>query len=226
MGVGLMIPCVAVRELRELKKAFIEKEVISGSRGVVIALEMAIESLEREDQGDGWVPTSDRLPDPKGHKHYLVTEAHFDPSCKARYVMVDEYEARDTKQPPYWTGHKDGATRVVAWRPMPKPYRKDLEPEFQELCPMEEKTEKRERKPVIKKLSKNEYEEKETLRTCPFCNGDAEYIDIGDPDCFEDWGVRCKKCGVVMLHPGEEGGCITTKEQAMKAWNRRFIQLF
>ena len=51
MGVGLMTPCVAVRELRELKKAFIEKEVISGSMGVVIALQMAIELLEREDRG-------------------------------------------------------------------------------------------------------------------------------------------------------------------------------
>lgn len=59
------------------------------------------------------------------------------------------------------------------------------------------------------------------LKQCPFCGGKAKYVDLGEPDEFKDWDVECIKCGIVMLVPGKEAGCVTTKAEARKAWNRR-----
>lgn len=61
----------------------------------------------------------------------------------------------------------------------------------------------------------------ENLKPCPFCGGDAEFEDLGDPGEFEDWGVHCRSCRIVMLPPGPEDGCISTRAEAAKAWNRR-----
>ena len=71
-----------------------------------------------------WIPCSERLPEPEGCKQYLVTEAHYDPKFKGRHVTVDEYEARDPENPPYWVNHReDDGIRVVAWQPMPEPWK-------------------------------------------------------------------------------------------------------
>ena len=59
------------------------------------------------------------------------------------------------------------------------------------------------------------------LKRCPFCEGEATFIDNGEEDHFEDWGVVCGKCGIFMVPPGEEPGAVTTREEAAKAWNRR-----
>ena len=59
------------------------------------------------------------------------------------------------------------------------------------------------------------------LKPCPFCGGAAKYTDLGVPEEFEDWSVECSKCGIVMICPGEEEGCVTTKEEAAEAWNHR-----
>lgn len=59
------------------------------------------------------------------------------------------------------------------------------------------------------------------LKPCPFCGGRAKYVDLGDPDDFSDWDVECTKCGIVMICPGKEEGCTTTKREAKAAWNRR-----
>ena len=68
----------------------------------------------------------------------------------------------------------------------------------------------------------------EKLKPCPFCGGRARYVDLGDPGLglgdpgqFSDWDVECTKCGIVMICPGKEEGCTTTKREAKAAWNRR-----
>jgi len=61
------------------------------------------------------------------------------------------------------------------------------------------------------------------LKKCPFCGGDAEFADYGQPGEFEDWAVYCKSCRIAMLAPGPEEGCIATREEAAKAWNRRAV---
>ena len=73
---------------------------------------------------DDWIPVERELPVPKGHVPYLITEAHYNPEYKGRYVAIDWYDARDPECPPSWDDHgaRDGV-RVTAWRPLPEPYR-------------------------------------------------------------------------------------------------------
>ena len=59
------------------------------------------------------------------------------------------------------------------------------------------------------------------LRPCPFCGGVADFTDLGVEGEFEDWDVECTECGITVITPGEEPGCVTTKEEAVRAWNRR-----
>lgn len=61
----------------------------------------------------------------------------------------------------------------------------------------------------------------EKLKACPFCGGKAKYTDLGVPNEFHDWDVECTKCGIVVICPGKEAGCVTTKNEARAAWNRR-----
>lgn len=60
------------------------------------------------------------------------------------------------------------------------------------------------------------------LKPCPFCGyKKPEFFDCGSPGDFEDWAVDCPNCGVLVMAPGEEPGCVATKEEVAKAWNRR-----
>jgi len=59
------------------------------------------------------------------------------------------------------------------------------------------------------------------LKPCPFCGGAAKFTDLGIEGDFEDWDVECCDCGIIMIAPGEEDGCVTTKEEAAAVWNRR-----
>ena len=71
-----------------------------------------------------WIPTSERLPEPKGCHKYLVTEAHYNPEYTGRFVTIDEYEALDEEMDPYWTEHREcDGIRVVAWMTLPEVYR-------------------------------------------------------------------------------------------------------
>ena len=75
-----------------------------------------------------WIPVSERLPKPEGDKRYLVTTAHFDPSYTERFVLIDDYDARDPESPPLWGTHgSNDGVRVVAWMPLPKPYHQESE---------------------------------------------------------------------------------------------------
>ena len=59
------------------------------------------------------------------------------------------------------------------------------------------------------------------LAPCPFCGGQARFMDCGEPGAFEDWGLECTKCGMAVFPGGEEPGSVTTKAEAAAAWNRR-----
>ena len=60
------------------------------------------------------------------------------------------------------------------------------------------------------------------LKPCPFCGyKKPEFYDLGQPGDFEDWGVQCSNCDIVMLPPAKEPGCIATQKDAAAAWNRR-----
>lgn len=78
------------------------------------------------------------------------------------------------------------------------------------------------REKILKAIRElTEHPDAEGLKSCPFCGGTAVFEDYGQPGEFEDWAVYCRRCGIAMLAPGPEAGCVSTREDAARAWNRR-----
>ena len=65
----------------------------------------------------------------------------------------------------------------------------------------------------------------EGLFPCPFCGSDDVALeDVGNVGEFEDWIVSCKGCGIGMMPSSGGGeGYVTTREEAIAAWNRRAV---
>ena len=64
----------------------------------------------------------------------------------------------------------------------------------------------------------------EKLKPCPFCGGEGKIrFDIGDYRTGEYRGyyVQCGNLDVNCLASWISGGCFSTKEEAIEAWNRR-----
>lgn len=59
------------------------------------------------------------------------------------------------------------------------------------------------------------------LKPCPFCGGKAKFVDFGFGGKHEDWNVKCEDCEITFWVPGDEPGCVTSKEEAARFWNRR-----
>lgn len=69
-------------------------------------------------------------------------------------------------------------------------------------------------------------DEMEKLKPCPFCGGEAKFVDNGDDnpndgEPFEDWAVECVNCGILMVPNGKGDGSTTTRIEAAAEWNRR-----
>ena len=86
-----------------------------------------LKELKKYRKKNGWIPCSDRLPDPIGCKRYIVTMAHFDPRYTGRDVTFSDYDARFDEIAPFWDVEVSGGSRVVAWKPLPEPYRGEKE---------------------------------------------------------------------------------------------------
>ena len=85
----------------------------------VEALYMAIEALEQDPKRGKWIPVTERLPKPGEYigdvaKYYLVQNEYGD-MLVARYTHSE-----------YWEQiyqHKPYADKIVAWMPLPEPYK-------------------------------------------------------------------------------------------------------
>ena len=64
-----------------------------------------------------WISVHERLPEKNGN--YLVTYESFDGTARIRYEDVDHYG-------PDWL-HESKYKKVVAWMPLPKPYKAESE---------------------------------------------------------------------------------------------------
>ena len=77
---------------------------------------MAIKALEQEPR---WIPVSERLPESDEEYHtFLVTDR------KGKVTLSEFYLSIKDKKP-YWSGMID----VIAWMPLPKPYKAESEDE-------------------------------------------------------------------------------------------------
>lgn len=94
-----------------------QKQIVTGEYPQVAeSLDIAIELLKKQLNG-GWVPVSERLP--KVHKRYLVNMKHKslnETFIDCRYFYSDyQFEYRDDFERRNW--------EVIAWQPLPQPYK-------------------------------------------------------------------------------------------------------
>jgi hypothetical protein len=98
----------AIRRLRYIRMDYL------GYPPFLEPIDMAIEALSADAE---WIPVSDRLPNEDECGWYLVT-------VKGHELFVDvapfNYEL--------WEG-LDSHQKVIAWKPLPKPYREESEVE-------------------------------------------------------------------------------------------------
>ena len=105
-------------------------ETLEGTIGVIPYEEMERDALERviaylkQQLTDGWIPCKSKLPD-KVHMKYLVTmkHKHFNEyyiDCRNLYSDY-QFEFENNFERHNWD--------VVAWQPLPEPYKEDKDAE-------------------------------------------------------------------------------------------------
>ncbi len=112
-----------VRTRLEKYKAEIEKKSQYKHGLPVSALDIVntlLNDLEQDEKENGWVPVSERLPEIKNYEEcYLVTDGKF--IWMAYWTPEKEWifaECTNCKNKIDWTD-------VVAWQPLPEPYKED-----------------------------------------------------------------------------------------------------
>lgn len=91
---------------------------------MVEACKVAIKSLEQT----RWIPVTERLPESCGM--YIVTREIHDPIDMPPIIMSDEswFDGQNTWHNDNRINHKRGyLTDVIAWMPLPEPYKKESE---------------------------------------------------------------------------------------------------
>ena len=98
------------------------------------ALDMAIEALKTQSK---WIPCSERLPENSGDYLVCPSDGVIEDYSDCRDVMIMPYDA-DCEAFGWWTDRYDPISlgfvdsdfnefEVLAWMPLPKPYREDGE---------------------------------------------------------------------------------------------------
>lgn len=84
-------------------------------------VELLLADLEQDEKENGWIPVSERLPEIKMpyEECYLVTDGRF--CWMAYYIREKEWIFADCTN----CKNKIDWTDIVAWQPLPKPYKED-----------------------------------------------------------------------------------------------------
>ena len=89
-------------------------------KNVLDMLEQLQSDLEQDEKENGWIPVSERLPEIKSYeKCYLVTDGKF--IWMAYWTPGKEWIFADCTN----CKNKIDWTDVVAWQPLPEPYKED-----------------------------------------------------------------------------------------------------
>ena len=102
-----------LEEIENERTSYEAKHVKSYEKGLRFAADVI-----RKHMNDGWIPVEERLPE-KERKSYLVT---YVARNGRRYVKEAYLEyVGESPRVAYWTKKHRGC--VIAWRPLPEPYR-------------------------------------------------------------------------------------------------------
>lgn len=104
-----------------MKKLVDDHQMVLAS-DVVEMIEQLQDDLEQDEKENGWIPVSEKLPDPD--KHILVSFENFS------LPMIGRYTVDDDDGGTFRVGDEDESfvehdLYVNAWMPLPEPYKED-----------------------------------------------------------------------------------------------------
>lgn len=105
----------------DLMQDIVNRYKLVTARDFLEMIEQLLADLEQDEKENGWIPVSERLPEIKRDyvECYLVTDGRF--CWMAYYIREKEWifaDCTNCKNKIDWTG-------IVAWMPLPKPYKED-----------------------------------------------------------------------------------------------------
>ena len=108
--------------MQELEKILEEIDIkISGSMGRKRAGLLEARDIIRKHMNDGWIPVEERMPEEK--KSVLVQWEKYDRHLNVTLTYLDVMWLEDEEDVVFETINGIPNGRVIAWRPLPEPYR-------------------------------------------------------------------------------------------------------
>ena len=109
---------------REEKNALLSIEHTTGYKAGALNMANTIKDIIRNHMNDGWIPVEERLPEEEIPTPKLVTALV--PDRKARWDNSETFSLivdTDVYDPDYMGKWEYYKKNVIAWRPLPEPYR-------------------------------------------------------------------------------------------------------
>lgn len=105
-----------LEELNRRINEYVDHDYVRGSGDVVKGLSIA-KSIIRKHMNNGWIPVEDALPEVDGF--YIATMDGEIVGQEEPFTGLAEFENGK------WIDDEDDYRCVIAWRPMPEPYRQE-----------------------------------------------------------------------------------------------------
>ena len=109
-----------LEEVNRQINEYVDHDYVRGSGDVVKGLSIA-KSIIRRHMNDGWIPVEERLPEK--YISVLVQWEKYDRSIGETLIYLDVMWLEDEEDVVFETINGIPNGRVIAWRPLPEPYR-------------------------------------------------------------------------------------------------------
>ena len=109
-----------LEEVNRRINEYVDHDYVRGSGDVVKGLNIA-KSIVRKHMNDGWIPVEERLPEK--YISVLVQWEKYDRSIDETLIYLDVMWLEDEEDVVFETINGIPNGRVIAWCPLPEPYR-------------------------------------------------------------------------------------------------------
>lgn len=111
--------CDSVNKLRSLPSAETKTKCIAQIK--VDTEELVRRIKEEYDITDGWIPCSERLPEPEEKIYWVCTDGGY--QCQCRWTNINHFWTDLTTDWHWHIGDVPQYSKVIAWRPLPEPWK-------------------------------------------------------------------------------------------------------